>query len=345
MSTPIDISISTLEEPESSQAEQSQQLEIGRGIATLAASDRELLIQGRRAFERGDRDLALENLTRLAQHGNEYADVHYMLGIVHERGGDLDAALASLREAIRINPSYVEALLAMASLQERCGDFERSRSYAERASLLCQASEGELDATTRGKLTNQQAALADALVEAGERRDAIEEYRRALDRSPTFHDIRHRLGITLRDAGLPFQAAQEFRRILRTHPSMLESQIQLGLTYYSMGRTPDAIGEWDAVLEKDPSRDEARMYLRLVSGSMKRSSDAPHTTDVDSQRAAPTQGWRTAPLLDASDHSSDHASEQAVVDPTTPAAESSAGAGKPAPDRIANAGAPGVPEA
>lgn len=235
-----------------------------KGLLSTAASEREILTQGRRAFEKGDDEAALTNLSRLSEYGIEYADVHYMIGILHERGGQFEDAVESLRKAIRLNPSYAEALLALASLHEMRGDFDLSESYAERASQLTRPVSGQLDPTTRGKLANQQAALADALAEAGELRDAIDEFRRALDRCPNFHDIRHRLGIALRDAGLPFQAAQEFQRILSAHVGMLESQIQLGLTYYSLGRTPQAIHEWESVLERDPSRDEARMYLRLV---------------------------------------------------------------------------------
>jgi tetratricopeptide (TPR) repeat protein len=202
-----------------------------------------------------------------------------MIGMLHERGNDLEAAIASLRRSIRINPSYVEALLALASFHEQRGDFDQSRGYAERASQLSKPSSGGLDPTTRGKLANQQAALGDALAQAGERRDAIEEYRRALDRCPTFHDVRHRLGMILRESGLPSQAAQEFQRILRSHGHMLDSQVQLGLTYYSMGRTPEAIAEWDAVLERDPSRDEARMYLRLVRGVTHRATVSQFDSD------------------------------------------------------------------
>ncbi len=253
------------------------------------ASDREILLHGRRAFERRDDDAALESLNRLVAHGRRYADVHYMIGMIKERHGDFDASLGELREAARINPSYVEALLALASLHERRGEFDKSRGYAERASQLSRPTADGLDATTRGKLANQQAALADAMVEAGERRNAIAQYRGALERCPTFHDIRHRLAITLREAGLPAQAIAELQRILRLQPGLLESQVQLGLTYYAMGRTPDAIREWDAVLEKDPSRDEARMYLRLVRGA-----GAPR----DAQPAIdPPRGWRTTELV------------------------------------------------
>jgi tetratricopeptide (TPR) repeat protein len=257
-----------LDEPaQPSQFDVGRQVKLGPG-----ATDRETLLQGMRAFERGQDDLALQSFLRLSSRGVRYADVHYMTGLLLERRGDIDAALTSLQEAIRINPSYVEALLALASLHEHRGEYEHAQVYAERASQLARGAAGGLDPTTRGKLANQQAQLADAFAGAGERREAIEEYRRALARCPTYHDIRHRLGITLREAGLPAQAAEEFQRILRAHPGLLESQIQLGLTYYSIGRTPEAIREWSAVLEKDPSRDTARMYLQLVRGSRQNSA-------------------------------------------------------------------------
>ena len=192
------------------------QTEVARGIELGAiASDRETLLHGRRAYHRGDDSAALDSLNRLVAHGLQFADVHYMIGMISERRGDLEAALHQFRNAIRINPSYVEALLALASLHERRGEYGRSQGYAERASELSRPTAAGLDPTTRGKLANQQAALADALVEAGERRDAIEQYRGALDRCPTYHDIRHRLAITLREAGLPAQAAQEFQEALR----------------------------------------------------------------------------------------------------------------------------------
>jgi len=223
-----------------------------------------ILLQGRRAFERGDDASALENLSRLTDYGVDYADVHYMAGILLERKGDLDQAVDSLRRAVRLNPAYAEALLALASIHEMRGDFDLSQGYAERASQLTRPVAGQLDPTTRGKLSNQQADLADALAEAGEIREAIQEYRAALDRCPNFHDIRHRLGVHLRDAGLPHQSIQEFQHIIAAHPGMLESRVQLGLTYYSLGQTPEAIQEWRGVIERDASREDAHMYLRLV---------------------------------------------------------------------------------
>lgn len=237
----------------------------------LQLEERRAYALGRRHFERGDDDAALTQLEVLLRTRGEFADVHYMIGVLLERRNDLQGAARSLTRALRINPEYAEARLALASLYERQGDFDRSREITQgaaskeaptaRAFLGGQTS---LDPTTRGKLANLQAALGDAYREAGELREAIEAYRKALDRCPAFHDIRQRLGVALREAGLPHQALEQFQRIRRSHSGFLDAAVQAGLTLYTLGRADEAQQEWQAVLEADPDRQDARMYLRLV---------------------------------------------------------------------------------
>ena len=230
----------------------------------MTREDRESYLLGRQRFETGDDRGALETFTLLLESCPGFADVHYMVGLVHEREGDLEAASSSLERALEINPSYAEAVAALVSVYERRGLFERSRELAAQLTPSASADAGNLDATTRGKLANLHAVLGDAYREAGELREAIEAYRKALDRCPSYHDIRHRLGIALREAGLPNHAIGEFKRVLRTHSAHLESAVQLGLTYYTLGRTPQALAEWESVLQRDPSREDAQMYLRMV---------------------------------------------------------------------------------
>jgi tetratricopeptide (TPR) repeat protein len=234
----------------------------------LTAAERELYVRGRMGFERGEDEQALAFFQRLLRTRRSYADVHYMVGLLHERRGDLAASAQSLEEALRINPGYAEAALALVSVYEQRGDYQRSQDLAvgvaSGAPRRQAPIESALDPTTRGKLANLQAALGDAYREAGELRDAVEAYRKALDRCPDFHDIRHRLGVALREAGLPNQAIQEFRRVLRAHPRYLASKVQLGVTCYGIGRMDDALREWSEVLVQDPMRADARLYLRLV---------------------------------------------------------------------------------
>jgi len=236
----------------------------------MTRSERDAYRRGRRCFERGEVEEALRVLSGVARAREDFADVHYMMGVLHDERGELDDAAACLRRAIRQNPSYAEALLALASVTERQGDFERSRELAERAAMVSRGAPGRLDPTTRGKLANLQAELGDALRGAGELRDAVEAYRQALERCPDFHDIRFRLAVALRELGLPDRAQRELVRVLRANPDFLDARVQLGVTLYSLGRSQDALGEWRAVLERDPGREDARMYGRLVEAAERR---------------------------------------------------------------------------
>jgi tetratricopeptide (TPR) repeat protein len=231
----------------------------------MTREDREAYVAVRERFERGDAVAARPHLEELSQRYPRYADLHYMIGILRERELDLEGAAASLERALDLNPSYAEAALALITIYEQRGQHERSRELGARLRPAV-ASDG-LDATTRGKLANLQAALGDAYREVGELREAIEAYRKALDRCPGYHDIRQRLGVALREAGLPARAIGEFQRVLRANPDYLDAQIQLGVTYYTLGRTAEAREEWNTALARDPSREDARMYLRLLEQS------------------------------------------------------------------------------
>jgi tetratricopeptide (TPR) repeat protein len=221
--------------------------------------------------------------------------------VLFDQKGDLEAAAESLRTAIRLNPSYAEALLALASVHEQRGDFDRSRELAERAAAVSRAGTpaGAIDSTTQGKLANLQAAVGDAYAEVGDRREAIEAYRKALDRCPDFHDIRHRLGVTLREAGLPAQAATEFKRVLRANPQLHDTRAQLGLTYYALGRAREASAEWSRVERESPGRPEIAMYLQLVGdASAPKSGSTPASTPA-TRRPTVAPGSNTTPDREA----------------------------------------------
>ncbi len=235
---------------------------------SLSATERRLYEIGRRRYERGDLEGALRALRRFLETRRDFADVHYMIGTLLEHENDLAAASESLREALRLNPAYTEAMVALASIYERLGEFARSRALAERVAQLALPNAGTIDATTRGKLANLEAHLADAYREAGALGDAVEVYRKALDRCPTFHDIRYRLGITLREAGLPDRALAEFARVRRALPNFFDAAVQTGVTLYTLGRADEAVVQWQEVLDRDPTREDARMYLRMVLRSL-----------------------------------------------------------------------------
>ncbi len=68
----------------------------------MTAHERRAYEWGRRCFEHGDVEPALEALTKLLQTHDDFADVHYMVGVLLDHQGDMDAACDSLSQAIRI---------------------------------------------------------------------------------------------------------------------------------------------------------------------------------------------------------------------------------------------------
>jgi tetratricopeptide (TPR) repeat protein len=227
----------------------------------MTREDREAYQWVRERLAAGEAEDAAASLESLALRYPAYADVQYLLGLSRERRRDLDGAASCLERALELNPAYAEAGLALQSGYEQRGEHERARELAFR---LQEATAARGDPTTRGKLANLHAALGDAYRETGDLREAIDAYRKALDRCPGFHDIRQRLAVTLREAGLPARALAELQRVLRANPTYLDAQVQIGLTLYTLGRPDEARTQWEAALERDPSRDDARMYLRLL---------------------------------------------------------------------------------
>ncbi len=91
----------------------------------MTSVEREMYALGRYCFERGDVERGLESLSPLLERRVGFADLHYMVGVLLDRKGEVDEARDRLRDAIRLNPSNTEALLALASVYERDGEFER----------------------------------------------------------------------------------------------------------------------------------------------------------------------------------------------------------------------------
>jgi len=189
--------------------------------------------------------------------------VHYLLGLIYERRGDLDEATHRFEAAVSLNPAYAEARLALATVWERRGDFDRSEAIVLGAPRQAQAASG-VDALTQAKLANLQAALGDAYRQAGDHAEAVAAYRKALDRCPHFHDIRYRLAVALREIGLPDQAIRELERVLRANPAYADACVQLGLVYWSLGQAQRAQEQWRAALRAEPGRQDAGAYLRLA---------------------------------------------------------------------------------
>ena len=114
------------------------------------------------------------------------------------------------------------------------------------------------------RLANLHAELGDAYAEGGAPGRAIEQYQRALELGPTFHDLRYRMARLLLETGRALEAREVLEEVLRSRPNFVDAEAALGLAHYLAG---DAIGArdiWKACLQRRPENVRVEAYLAML---------------------------------------------------------------------------------
>lgn len=89
-----------------------------------------------RRFEQGDTDGALELQEQAAVAAPNVAAVHYNLGVLYWRSGNMLAAARSFREAARIAPDWASPFLSLALIYLESKDYGEAEESAQRALTL-----------------------------------------------------------------------------------------------------------------------------------------------------------------------------------------------------------------
>ena len=238
---------------------------------------RELVALGKEQFLRGDYSLAAGQLEQVVARGQQFPDVHHMLGCIYHQLGEFETAERAFTRALELNPGYVEAALNLAIVCNDLGQYERAQAvYATALSAVKRGTgkdlggDGPIDGYTKGKLANLHAAVGDGYTSVRRPSDAAVEYRRALTLCPAFVDLRLKLAHALRDAGQPDAAMAEYRLAVHNAPAYLPARMALGAALHAGGKLDEALSQWEEVLKQDPAHRTAGMYLKLARGSAPR---------------------------------------------------------------------------
>lgn len=223
------------------------------------------LVIGRDYYAAGEYARARPHLEAVLQAHDDFADVHNMLGVIAYEDGRHNVARVSFERALILNPHYTEAALNLAVVYNELGRYDDARRvYSQAQGERRGDGLDSLNHFVRGKIANMHADLGDAYVAAGLLPHAIREYRKALNVSPTFVDIRTKLAMTLRDMGHLSEALDEFIGLRESAPAYLHARIHLGVTLWRAGLVQEARSEWQYVLDHEPSNRSCRVYLRMT---------------------------------------------------------------------------------
>ena len=223
-----------------------------------------LLERARASFDRRDYVAALADLREITEHHPHFADVRHLMGLCLSFLNQPENALDQFDRALAENEGYVEAHLNRAITLNELGRYDEAREAFERAAHSEKKVGGRFPASVSARLANAHAGVGELYMAAADAVDAAEQFRRALELRPSFHDIRNRLGEALMQMGKLEEARGEFERALDGNGRFLQARLNLGLIYYRLGDAGRARDHWEEARSQEPSSPQVRAYMRLL---------------------------------------------------------------------------------
>ncbi|MBI4502702.1 MAG: tetratricopeptide repeat protein [Gemmatimonadetes bacterium] len=230
----------------------------------MDVSPDQLVGEAKERFDAEDYFAAIHLLEELVDTGKAFADAHHLLGLSYHMLGHSERALESLNRALGLNPRYIEALMHRALVLDALGRSYDAAQDLARARELDVGRKDGISSNEAAKLANMHAALGEAYVESGATDRAIEQYRRALELGPAFHDLRYRLARLLLDAGRSPEARAELEAVVQARPQFYDARAALGLAAYTAGDTKSARDTWTALQSERPEEPKVRAYLSML---------------------------------------------------------------------------------
>ena len=225
---------------------------------------RDLVSLGKESFDKKDYKSAEKYLSKVLKTNKGYADVFNMLGVIYQERGDYDDAIGCFKKALKVNPNYTEARLNLVVLYNDLGNYKEAKKLYENFSKKPKKISQGVEPVLRGKLSNLHSDIGDIYRSIGLYDLAVDEYKKSLSLNADYHDIRTKLGRTLRDSGRLKESERELKKVLTKKTSYVPARVQLGITCYALGKRTAAKNNWKVALKTDPGNSYARMYMRLL---------------------------------------------------------------------------------
>ncbi|HTX53870.1 MAG TPA: tetratricopeptide repeat protein [Candidatus Baltobacteraceae bacterium] len=209
----------------------------------------DLLRRGVEMGRAGDLEGAVALLRQAVERDPTLANAYYNLAIAYRRLGRTDEAIASMRETTRLQPKDFDAFMRLGDWLAAGGKTEDAIAQYEKASLI--------------RMDSQEAwrALAKAYETAGRDKDALGAYRRLLaltgQSEPSVIETCLRLAIKLQDGPAAVDVAERLSKIRPTH----ESFLLLGDAYLLNSQWQEAIREYQKGILLAPNSVQGRLGL------------------------------------------------------------------------------------
>lgn len=223
-------------------------------------------------YQRGDRDAAIAVARNVVRLQPDMPVGREMLAFMLQEAEQPEAAIATLREALKRGTATESVKIRLGLLYSESG---RAKEAVEILAPFANKNEVEI-------LNAYGIALADV----GRADDAMRHFERVLSVDPTNATAYQNMGIVALRSGRAELAEQHLNRALAIDPELPLALNTLGVLYTRSGRIDQAIAAWGRAIAIDPRLYDALFNLGVVAGQNAR---------WDIARGALTQFIRTAP--------------------------------------------------
>ena len=212
----------------------------------------ELLADAARLAQGPDPETAMPLVTRLLALEPRNADVQTVAGIVAQRTGRTEDAIAAFRAARAADPDNAGRCQNLAVALKRAGE------YAEALGVFTDAL--ALRPGHAGTLAN----MGSCLIEAGRYEEALAVLEKALEAAPDHADALNNMGVALARLGRFGAACAAYRRALSLRPEHIETTLNLADALTSSGQADEASELVEKVVGAQPRQLRAANQLGLL---------------------------------------------------------------------------------
>lgn len=239
-------------------------------------------------FERGRWAEAESELRKAISLNPDQAEWHFNLGLTLEQAGRDADALGSYERALDLMPDQPDPLVAAGVVANRLGLFDRAVAWLDQAIKIDPSLEtayahkidshirlGNHDEAETAFYMAQHAlpepsaqclaVMAESLAHRGVYDRAEWCLKEALRLEPNMPRLRARLAAVSAATGKPQRALQLYLRELRDDPGNIETLLEYGQLLMEIGRLPEAAEKFRRVLELEPANVIAHYELGQIA--------------------------------------------------------------------------------
>lgn len=178
--------------------------------------------------------------------------------LIEESKGDIDAAINTNLEILKINPKFVETLTTLAGLKGKIGLFDQEIKYAKEAIAI------------EPNYISAHINMANGHIGKGEYIISREILNAIANKDPKNSIIFYTIGLSYEYQGNFIEAEKQYKKSIQVDSKFENGYFNLAMTYANLGKFELAIDNLKKIIELNNNDLEAKALLAQFENKLKK---------------------------------------------------------------------------